>query len=121
VRQVLIVDDAYENRLLVRTVLQHAGYEVVEAGDADEALNALRKHAPDLLLVDLSLRGTSGTELIRTVRSDAAFRKLPIALYTATEMNAAMRDFLSLYAIEHVIPKPCEPALLVETVAAALT
>ncbi|MBV8148698.1 MAG: response regulator, partial [Candidatus Eremiobacteraeota bacterium] len=113
------VDDGYENRLLVRTVLQHAGYSVFEASDAQEALNNLREHSPDLCLVDLSLPGTSGAELIRTVRAEAAFGKLPIALYTATEINAAMRDFLNLYAIEHVIPKPCEPTLLLETVAAA--
>jgi CheY-like chemotaxis protein len=119
-RKVLIVDDAFENRLLVRTVLQHAGYTVLEAADANEALNLLNEHSPDLFLVDLSLQGTSGAELIRTVRADAAFGKLTIALYTATAMNPAMQDFLNLYTIAHVIPKPCEPTLLLEKVEAAL-
>jgi CheY-like chemotaxis protein len=119
--KILIVDDAFENRLLVRTVLQSAGYTVFEADDAQEALSILRDQSPDLFLVDLSLRGTNGAELIRTVRADAAFTKLPIALYTATEPNAAMRDFLNLYAVQHVVPKPCEPTVLLKTVEAALS
>jgi CheY-like chemotaxis protein len=120
-RKVLVVDDAYENRLLVRTVLQHAGYTVFEAGDATEALDLLREQSPDLFLVDLSLGGTSGAELIRAVRADAALSGLRIAVYTATAINPALRDFLKLYSIEHVIPKPCEPTLLLEKVEAALT
>jgi CheY-like chemotaxis protein len=119
--KVLIVDDGYENRLLIRTVLQHAGYIVFEASNGTEALDALREHSPDLFLVDLSLRGMSGAELIRTVRADGAFRKLAIALYTATAINPAMQNFLTLYAIEHVIPKPCEPTSLLESVASALS
>ena len=120
-RKILVVDDAFENRLLVRIVLEGAGYTVLEAGDANEALNVLREHSPDLLLVDLSLRGMSGVDFIRTVRADAALGKLPIALYTASAINAAMRDFLQLYAVRHIIPKPSEPALLVASIEAALT
>ena len=60
-----------DTRLLVQTVLTHAGHRVVEAKDAAEALDCAATHAPDLILLDLSMPGASGPELLRALRADA--------------------------------------------------
>lgn len=117
---ILIADDDSNTRLLVRTVLSHAGHHVLEAQDGPHALEGAAANAPDLILLDLSLPGLSGAELLRTLRADSTTKTTAIALYTATPMNAALRDFMEMYAIREAIPKPCEPAELIAAIERAL-
>ena len=117
---ILIADDDQNTRSLVQTVLTHAGHRVVEAKDAAEALNCAVTHAPDLILLDLSMPGVSGPELLRALRADAATEDVAVALYTATPMNAALRDFVEMYGIAGVVPKPSEPLELIAGVEAAM-
>lgn len=60
---VLVVDDECSVRSLVRTILEHGGYEVSEAGDAAEALDILRSRSPEVLLTDIVMPGMSGLSL----------------------------------------------------------
>lgn len=117
---VLIADDDSNTRLLVRTVLSHAGHQVIEAQNGLRAIESARADVPDLILLDLSMPGMSGADFLRALRSDSRTRRTVVALYTATPMNAAMRDFTDMYGIREVIPKPCEPAELIATVERAL-
>jgi CheY-like chemotaxis protein len=117
---VLIVDDAAETRLLVRMLLTHAGHRVLEAANGTQGLTSAAEHHPDLILIDLSMRPMSGPEFVRTLRADPKTRSLLVALYTATPMNAALRDFMEMYAIRKAIPKPSEPSEFLEAVQHAL-
>lgn len=117
---VLIADDEPTTRLLVGTLLRHAGHRVVEAATGSQVLEIARAHRPDLVLLDLSMPGTSGPELLRALRADPRTRTIRVALYTATPMNAALRDFMEIYAIRHAIPKPSEPRELIAAVDRAL-
>jgi CheY-like chemotaxis protein len=119
--RVLVVDDASETRLLVRTLLTHAGHEVFEAADGAAALSSVLEHQPDLVLLDFSMRGMSGPEFIRALRIDSRITRTMVALYTATAMNPALRDFMEMYEIEHTIPKPSEPRELLAAIERALT
>ncbi|MBV8722735.1 MAG: response regulator [Candidatus Eremiobacteraeota bacterium] len=118
--RVLVVDDEPANVLYADLVLRNAGYDVLAAESADEAERLAREMRPVLALIDLSLRGSSGTDLVRRLRANAATRGLRIALYTATLPNAALRDFMAMTAIEHVIPKPSEPSEFLAAVESAL-
>jgi CheY-like chemotaxis protein len=117
---VLIADDDRNTRLLVRTLLSHAGHRVLEAQDGAEALRIATERKPDLILLDLSMPSMSGPEFLRALRADARTSSTPVALYTATTMNPALRDFMEIYAVRHVIPKPSEPAELLAAVERAL-
>ena len=117
---ILVVDDEPANRLLVRTVLEHAGHTVAEAADATEGLHVAREFTPDLALIDLSLPGQSGVEFIQTLRHDPLTKSMRIALYTGSSVDASMRSFMEAAGILHVVPKPCEPQELIAAVAAAL-
>ena|SRR5579862_2664882 len=113
---VLVADDDRNTRLLVRTVLEHAGHTVLEAKDGGEALELAAAHDPDLILLDLSMPSMSGPDFLRMLRSEPRSKATPVVLYTATGMNAALRDFMEIYAIHDVIPKPSEPAELLAAV-----
>ena len=117
---ILIADDDQNARSLVQTVLTHAGHRVVEAKDAAEALDRAVTDPPDLILLDLSMPGASGPELLRALRADARTEAVAVALYTATPMNAALRDFVQMYGITGVVPKPSEPLELIAAVEAAM-
>ncbi|MGB9652509.1 MAG: response regulator [Candidatus Cybelea sp.] len=119
--RVLVVDDAPETRLLVRTLLTHAGHEVLEAADGAVALSSAAEHQPDLVLLDFSMPAMSGPEFIRALRDDPRVTRIVVALYTATAMNPALRDFMEMYEIKHVIPKPSEPRELLAAVERALS
>lgn len=113
---VLIADDDANTRLLVRTVLGHAGYDVIEARDGFEALETAKANPPDLILLDLSMPDMSGPDLLRALRADPDTSTTEVALYTATPMNAALRDFMEIYGVGSSIPKPSEPAELLDAV-----
>jgi two-component system cell cycle response regulator DivK len=118
--KILVVDDDPNNRYLVVVVLEAAGHIVLEAADVSEGLRIAREHHPDLIIMDLHLPGISGTAFIKALRSEADVANTKVVLYTGTSPTAAMRDFMELSGIEHLIPKPSEPAEIVRIVNAAL-
>jgi CheY-like chemotaxis protein len=117
---VLVADDDRNTRLLVASVLTHAGHVVVEAKSGSEALAGAAAQTPDLILLDLSMPAMSGPEFLRALRADPRTKAVAVALYTATPMNAALHDFVEIYGIAGVVPKPSEPHELVEAVERAL-
>jgi class 3 adenylate cyclase len=67
---VLLVDDEPDTVRLVRKVLQADGCEVIEAIDGEEALAAHKRHAPDLILLDIILPQRDGIDILREIRRD---------------------------------------------------
>jgi two-component system cell cycle response regulator DivK len=61
---VLVVEDNPLNRKLVRDVLGHAGYRVLEAADAEQGIATARAERPDLVLMDIQLPGIDGIEAL---------------------------------------------------------
>jgi len=114
---ILVIDDDEATRLLVGTVLGHAGHRVIEAADGRAGLELARAQRPDLVLLDLSLPVVSGTELLRELRADSRTRDLRVALYTAGDATPALADFMEIYGVVARVPKPCEPATLIAAVA----
>lgn len=118
---ILIVDDEAANRELLRFLLAHDGHDVLAAESGEEGLELLSARKPELAIVDLYMPGLSGTEFIKRVRrSDDEMRETRIALYTGTRADDAMRDFMQLMKIAHIIPKPGEPEEIIAAVRAAL-
>lgn len=117
---ILIVDDEPANRLLVATLLHYAGHDVLEAENGNHGLETAKTNSPDLIIVDLFLPGMHGTQFVKTLRGDDNLRETKIALYTGTRIDAMLSDFMKLYGISHVIPKPAEPEELLRAIEAAL-
>ncbi|MBV8600777.1 MAG: response regulator [Candidatus Eremiobacteraeota bacterium] len=117
---VLVVDDDAANRLLVESLLGYGGHTVLSASDGAAGLVLARERRPDLVILDLGMPGIGGAGFVRALRDDPETFATPVALYTATAVEGAIADFVELYGIAHVIPKPCEPPEMLRIVALAL-
>jgi CheY-like chemotaxis protein len=108
---VLVVEDNALNRKLVRDVLGHAGYRVLEAGDAERGIELARAETPDLILMDVQLPGIDGIEALRRLREDDATSSIPVAALTALAMKEDRERFLSA-GFDGYLEKPVSvPAL----------
>jgi signal transduction histidine kinase/CheY-like chemotaxis protein len=116
--RVLVVDDDADAATIAARMLQQCGAEVTTASSAPEALNALTKERPDVLLSDIGMPGMDGHELIRRVRSlppDQGGRT-PAAAFTALARSEDRSRALRSGFQSHV-PKPMDPDELVTVVA----
>jgi CheY-like chemotaxis protein len=68
--QILIVEDHPTMREAMRMVLEHEGFAIREAADGAAALEMIRAHHPDLVFLDLNIPGTSGAEVLQTLKGD---------------------------------------------------
>mgnify|MGYP000961847774 CR=1 FL=1 len=86
-RKVLYIEDNLENRILVRRLLQSAGYDIIEAPNAKHALNILSLEDPDLILMDINMPDTDGYTLTAEIKKDPRFNNTPIVAITANVMK----------------------------------
>jgi len=100
---ILVVDDEPANRALLRKLLGHHGYDVVDAADGAAALLAVEEHGPDLVCLDVMMPRVDGIEVCQRLRSQPRHAGLPILLLTALDrsedrargLEAGANDFLS--------------------------
>ena len=112
---ILVVDDSSGSRILFRTLLEKAGYEVKCAEDATEALNILANFRPDLILMDLLLPGTGGIALTKQLKSIPAMQDTVIIAITACNLASDAERALA-GGCDAVIVKPINPATFVARV-----
>ncbi len=84
---ILYVEDNLENRLLIRRVLEAEGYEMAEAGSAEDALQKIQLVRPDLILMDINMPGVDGYALTSRIKAIPGFAKVPIVAVTANVMR----------------------------------
>lgn len=84
---ILHIEDNLENRVLVRRLLQSASYQVLEAENAYQAINALRKYAPDLILMDINIPDVDGYTLTAKLKTVPSMKSIPIIAITANAMR----------------------------------
>ncbi|WP_454856069.1 response regulator [Promicromonospora soli] len=95
--RVLVVEDDGDLRRVVATVLENGGLTVTQASSVAEARDAIAGgDEPDLVVLDLVLPGGSGHELVADLRRDGQLRRIPLVVYSATEVGAAEREELRL-------------------------
>ena len=117
--RILLVDDEPDLLELVRVNLDQAGYRVETAEDGREALAALRRSPPDLVILDLMLPDVSGTEICRQVRADQRLSEIPIIMLTAKADEVDRVVGLEMGADDYVT-KPFSPRELTLRVRAVL-
>jgi two-component system, cell cycle response regulator DivK len=86
-KTILHIEDNFENRILVRRLLQSASYHVLEAGSALEAINHLRSSRPDLILMDINMPDVDGYTLTAKLKTVPTIRRIPIIAITANAMR----------------------------------
>lgn len=84
---ILHIEDNFENRILVRRLLHAASYNVIEAENARQAIAALCKYAPDLILMDINIPGVDGYTLTTKLKTIPTMKTIPIVAITANAMR----------------------------------
>lgn len=87
--QLLVVDDEESITELLETALRFIGFEVVTAANGAEALDAVMRHAPDLIVLDVNMPGLDGFEVCRRIRRDG--NDVPVIFLTARDAEEDVR------------------------------
>lgn len=91
---IAVVEDNADNRLLLQAILDGL-YDVVEYENGVDALAGLTAHLPDLVLLDISLPGMDGNEILARIRADEGLRRLPVIALTAHAMAGDREKYLA--------------------------
>ena len=110
-RLVLIVDDNAINLKLARITLQSEGLEVATAGNAEEALAAIRARKPGVILMDIQLPGVDGLTLTRQLKSDPQTADIAVIALTAYAMKGDDRKAYDA-GCDGYLPKPIDTRAL---------
>lgn len=93
-KTIAVVEDNADNRLLLQAILDGM-YRIVEYENGTDALAGLEHMLPDLILLDISLPGMDGNEILSRIRSDERLRRLPVIALTAHAMSGDREKYLA--------------------------
>jgi CheY-like chemotaxis protein len=87
--QILVVDDDWKSRDMLRRTLGKEGWTVVEAGDGREAVRQIERARPALVLLDLVMPEMDGFEVLERLRAEVAWQNIPVIVVTAKDLTRA--------------------------------
>ena len=117
--RVLVVDDEAPIRELCRVNLELAGFDVDEAGDGIQALDAVRRIRPDVVLLDVMMPNMDGWETLQRLKEDDETAEIAVILLTArSSEDDQMRGWTG--GILEFVPKPFNPQALTVAVRDAM-
>ncbi|PYQ13559.1 MAG: hypothetical protein DMF80_14900 [Acidobacteria bacterium] len=119
--KILVVDDDVDTRELIEWVLRRVGAEVTSVGSAREALEALEREKPHILVTDIAMPEEDGHSLLKKIRALPPERggRIPAVALTAHSLVQDRLQSLRAGFQSHV-PKPVVPEELVEVVASII-
>jgi two-component system alkaline phosphatase synthesis response regulator PhoP len=115
--RILVVEDEVHIQRLIKLVLEKHKLEVDTASSGEEALQRLKTGArPDMILLDILMPGIDGLSVLRTLKSTAEFKDIPVVMLTALAQENVVLQGIKLGAKDY-IRKPFHPTELVKRLA----
>jgi len=115
----LIVEDEANIRRFVAANLSARGYQVLEAGDAEEGLRLMHQEAPSVLVLDIRLPGMSGWDLLDEMATKATLASIPVIVMTASVTNIRFGEMSYSNVVQWLV-KPVSVHELIHAVKKAL-
>jgi CheY-like chemotaxis protein len=115
VRTLLIVDDEDGVRALVRMTLESEKYQILEARGGAEAISLVKRHQPDLVLLDVMLPDSSGIDVCRALKADPDTRAATVVMLTAKAQSSDLEEAEAAGA-DGYFTKPFSPVALMQRV-----
>ena len=110
-KKILLVDDSATMLMSMTGVLTRLGYEVEAQESGAEALKAIDKFKPDLMITDLNMPGMNGIELIKEVKTSPAMRFKPVLMLTTESQQEKRAEAKAAGAVGWLV-KPVSPERL---------
>jgi two-component system, cell cycle response regulator DivK len=110
-KRILVVEDEEDNRRILRDLLTGADYEMMEAENGEEALAAVARQRPDLILMDIQLPILDGYEATRRIKSDPTLKDVPIIAVTSYA-SSGDEDKARAAGCDDFVLKPYSPRQL---------
>ena len=110
-KRILVVEDQPDNRQIIRDMLADTGYEIAEAENGEEALAAITKQRPDLILMDIQLPVMDGYAATRRIKTDPALKSIPVIAVTSYALSGEEKKAREAGCDDYV-PKPYSPRQL---------
>ena len=117
---ILIVDDLYENCLLLDYTLKKKGYRTMIAHNGYEAFDCMNTEKPDLIISDILMPVMDGFVFCRKCKSDNRYASIPFIFYTATYTSSKDEEFALSLGADMFIVKPAEPNVFLKYIADVL-
>ena len=112
---ILVAEDSTEQRSLYVEILHGAGYNVLEAGDGEEAVAIVRRERPKLVLMDVTMPRTTGWNAVRVLKEDPETMGVPIIVITGL-VGSWDRDASIAAGADEYLAKPVSPTQLLKEV-----
>ena len=119
-KTVAVVEDNADNRLLLQAILDGL-YDVVEYENGVDALAGLAAALPDLVLLDISLPGMDGNEILARIRADPVLRALPVIALTAHAMTGDREKYLAAGFNDYITKPIVDESILLSAIERWLT
>jgi CheY-like chemotaxis protein len=112
-QQILFVDDDANLRLVLSDFLKFEGFTVAVANSGEEALEKLSELSPNVIILDMSMPGIGGLELLKRISDNSGKPRYPVLVLTA---RANMRNIFEDMHVDGFMSKPCEPQELISEI-----
>ena len=113
--KILIVEDQEDNRTILRDLLGHAGFEVLEAVNGIEGIKAAVRERPDLILMDIQMPEMDGYEAARRIKAEPNAANIPIIAVTSFALSGDEQKARAAGCDDYVT-KPFSPRAILEIV-----
>jgi two-component system cell cycle response regulator DivK len=110
-KRILVVEDQPDNRQIIRDMLAPTDYEITEAEDGEQALEAIAKERRQLILMSAQLPIMDGYEVTRRIKADSALRSIPIIAITSFALDGEEQTARAAGCDDYV-PEPYSPRQL---------
>lgn len=118
---ILLVDDNATDRLILRSIFEHYGCEVVEAADGQEGLARALHLLPDVIISDALMPRMDGYQFLKAVKEDSRIRAIPFVFYTAVYTGGKESQLAASLGAEDFLVKPLSAPVLWEKISLVLS
>ncbi|MFH0828496.1 MAG: response regulator [Candidatus Omnitrophota bacterium] len=108
-RKIMVVDDDMEFLKELEETLALSGYEVETVNESSEAFTVATETKPDLILLDLKMKGMTGFEVVNKLKNFGSTTNIPIIAMSGFFTNAEDDTLLSFFEINNYLRKPFNP------------
>jgi DNA-binding response OmpR family regulator len=117
--KIVLAEDERDIRDLITFTLQFAGHEVIPTANGAEAVEAVRREQPDIVLMDVRMPRLTGYEACRQLKADESTKDIPVVFLSAKGQESEVKEGLAAGAVDYIL-KPFSPDQLTARVAELL-